>query len=103
VPVKVDYEDVYDIMSFFRGADAEGKEGEDKLAEQIARQGLEWSHEYWRKEDMVAYISRLYLEVHLLLLSVSSTFVSTCVLTRLNPFPFAVRPTGLAQPTPDGL
>lgn len=70
-------------MSFFRGTDAEGKEGEDKLAEQIARQGLEWSHEYWRKEDMVAYMSRLYLEVRLLL-AFPSTFAPTRVLTHLN-------------------
>lgn len=62
IPIKVDYEDVYDIMSFFRGTDDAGVDGEAALAERIARQGLEWSHSHWRKEDMTAYLFRLYLE-----------------------------------------
>lgn len=49
-------------MAFFRGTDASGTLGEDALAAQIAGQGLEWSHSFWRKEDMTAYLFRLYLE-----------------------------------------
>lgn len=49
-------------MSFFRGIDDAGAEGEMALAERIARQGLEWSNTHWRKEDLTAYVFRLYLE-----------------------------------------
>lgn len=62
MPVKVDYSDIYDIQAFFRGTDEAGAEGESALAERIASQGLEWSHTHWRKEDLTAYVFRLYLE-----------------------------------------
>ncbi|CED83568.1 Endoplasmic reticulum protein EP58, contains filamin rod domain and KDEL motif [Phaffia rhodozyma] len=62
VPVKVDYSDVYEILNFFRGDDSEGLSGEDDLAALIAESGREWSLSFWRKEDMTAYVFRLYLE-----------------------------------------
>ncbi|KAL7408836.1 glycosyl transferase family 90-domain-containing protein [Mrakia frigida] len=62
VPVKVDYSDVYDIMAFFRGDDEDGLAGENELAKMIAKNGNEWSSKNWRKEDMTAYMFRLYLE-----------------------------------------
>ncbi|KIJ36563.1 glycosyltransferase family 90 protein [Sphaerobolus stellatus SS14] len=70
VPVQMDYSDLYDILAFFRG-DISVKAGEgeaydgglnDRLAEKIAKQGTDWSERFWRKEDMTAYMFRLYLE-----------------------------------------
>ncbi|KAG8966015.1 Glycosyltransferase Family 90 domain containing protein [Tulasnella sp. 419] len=54
VPIKNDLTDLYDVISFFRG-DTEGGGGHDMLAEKIGLQGREWSRNFWRKEDMVAY------------------------------------------------
>ena len=45
----------------FRG-DLNGRAGEPALASDIASAGKEWSATHWRKEDMVAYVFRLYLE-----------------------------------------
>ncbi|KAG8907344.1 Glycosyltransferase Family 90 domain containing protein [Tulasnella sp. 403] len=61
VPVKNDFSDLYDILYFFHG-DHEGKGAHDDLAERIATQGKEWSSTFWRREDMVAYTFRLFLE-----------------------------------------
>lgn len=61
VPIQLDYSDLHDALTFFRG-DVQGKGGEDKLAEEIARAGLEWSQTHWRRVDMAAYTARLYLE-----------------------------------------
>lgn len=36
--------------------------GEEDLARDIAEAGREWSLTHWRKEDMTAYVFRLYLE-----------------------------------------
>ena len=36
--------------------------GQDALAQDIAETGQEWAQTYWRKEDMTAYLFRLYLE-----------------------------------------
>lgn len=61
VPVQVDYSDIYDVLTFFRG-DLNDRAGEPALAADIAAAGKEWSATHWRKEDMVAYVFRLYLE-----------------------------------------
>jgi hypothetical protein len=61
VPVKLDYTDLYDALTFFAG-DLEGNGGADDLAQEIAGAGRDWSMKYYRHEDMVAYAFRLYLE-----------------------------------------
>ncbi|KDQ16303.1 glycosyltransferase family 90 protein [Botryobasidium botryosum FD-172 SS1] len=61
VPVKVDLTDLYDTLAFFRG-DIKGEGSHEEMAEEIARAGKEWSQTFWRKQDMVAYMFRLYLE-----------------------------------------
>lgn len=63
VPVKLDYTDLYDSLSFFRGdMNGRGKGGEDDLARDIGMAGREWSEKFYRTEDMIAYVFRLYLE-----------------------------------------
>jgi len=64
VPVQIDYSDLYDILAFFRGSlSLDGSaEGHDRLAEKIASAGKAWSATFWRKEDMTAYMFRVYLE-----------------------------------------
>ncbi|BGP48291.1 hypothetical protein JCM10450v2_004163 [Rhodotorula kratochvilovae] len=61
VPVKVDYSDVYDIMAFFVGT-PDGQGGHDSLAEKIGEAGRRWARDFWRLEDMAAYMYRLSLE-----------------------------------------
>ncbi|KAG0147160.1 hypothetical protein CROQUDRAFT_722443 [Cronartium quercuum f. sp. fusiforme G11] len=61
VPSKVDYTDLYDIMTFFSGG-INGTNGHDQLAEKIANQGQDWAKKHWRMEDMAAYMFRLMLE-----------------------------------------
>jgi len=61
VPIQMDYSDLYDSLFFFRG-DVNGEGGHPELAEKIAEAGREWSLRFWRKEDMTAYLFRLYLE-----------------------------------------
>ncbi|GAA98055.1 glycosyltransferase family 90 protein [Mixia osmundae IAM 14324] len=61
IPVKVDLEDVYDIMAFFTG-DLSGNDHHEALAQQIAAQGKAWAEQHWRMEDMQAYTYRLLLE-----------------------------------------
>ncbi|KAG8710312.1 Glycosyltransferase Family 90 domain containing protein [Ceratobasidium sp. 423] len=61
VPVKVDLTDLYDIVSFFRG-DAQGRGAHDEMAGKIGLAGKVWSKTFYRKEDMVAYLFRLFLE-----------------------------------------
>ncbi|WVR05878.1 hypothetical protein IAU60_002904 [Kwoniella sp. DSM 27419] len=56
IPIKADLTDVYDVLSFFRA------EGNDYLAKEIATAGKRWSKTFWRKEDMIAYQFRLFLE-----------------------------------------
>ncbi|KAL0959264.1 hypothetical protein HGRIS_014535 [Hohenbuehelia grisea] len=61
VPVQVDYSDLMDSFIFFRG-DVKGRGGHDDLARKIATAGREWSKTFWRKEDLTAYLFRLFLE-----------------------------------------
>lgn len=66
VPVKNDFTDLYDIMTFFEGGsslDAPNDETHtpgvnDAIAKKIALQGKEWTKKFWRKEDMIAYMFR---------------------------------------------
>ncbi|GAA5979810.1 hypothetical protein JCM5350_002056 [Sporobolomyces pararoseus] len=61
VPVKVDYSDVYDILTFLRGT-PDGKGSHDELAKKIGLAGKHWARDHWRKQDMAAYMFRLILE-----------------------------------------
>ncbi|KAG9026633.1 Glycosyltransferase Family 90 domain containing protein [Tulasnella sp. JGI-2019a] len=61
VPVKNDLTDLYDSITFFRG-NRDGTGSHDELAKRIATQGHRWSLSFWRQEDTVAYMFRLYLE-----------------------------------------
>ncbi|KAJ7244376.1 glycosyl transferase family 90-domain-containing protein [Mycena haematopus] len=54
VPIQTSYTDLLDALVFFRA--------HDKAAERIAAAGRAWSGGYWRREDMVAYMYRLFLE-----------------------------------------
>ncbi|KAJ7347923.1 glycosyl transferase family 90-domain-containing protein [Mycena albidolilacea] len=54
VPIQNSYTDLMDALVFFRA--------HDKAAARIAAAGREWSRRYWRREDMVAYMYRLFLE-----------------------------------------
>lgn len=55
VPVKVDYSDLYDIMTFFHGT-PEGHGSHDELANKIGLAGKHWARDHWRKQDMAAYM-----------------------------------------------
>lgn len=57
VPVQVDYSDVYDAITFFRGG-LYGEGAHDDLAQKIAIDGRVWSRTFWRKEDITAYVFR---------------------------------------------
>lgn len=61
IPIKIDYSDLFDLMSFFTG-DLDGNDGFDHLAELIAGQGKEWVEKHFRFEDVQAYMWRTYLE-----------------------------------------
>lgn len=61
VPIKLDYSDLRDALAFFAG-DVDGEGGRDDLAENIGMAGREWAEAFYRKEDMIAYVFRLYLE-----------------------------------------
>ncbi|KAL7421975.1 cryptococcal xylosyltransferase 1 [Cryptotrichosporon argae] len=61
VPSKMDYSDLYSIMSFFRGTPM-GKGAHDEVARRIALNGQCWVERTWRREDLQAYMFRLYLE-----------------------------------------
>lgn len=62
IPIKYDYSDVYDVLAFFLG-DVHGKaKGHDAMAASIGSAGRKWATTYWRREDMVAYVFRLFLE-----------------------------------------
>lgn len=54
VPVQIDLSDLWDAFSFFRG-DLNDDLGHDNLAKKIGAQGREWSLNFWRHEDLVAY------------------------------------------------
>lgn len=51
-----------DISSYQFHGDLDGIGGRDDLAEQIADEGRKWVKTHWRRIDMAAYMSRLYLE-----------------------------------------
>ncbi|KAJ8584607.1 glycosyltransferase family 90 protein [Rhizopogon salebrosus TDB-379] len=61
VPVQVDLSDLYDTLTFFRGGFG-GEGAHDDMARKIATAGREWSKKYWRREDLTAYMFRLFLE-----------------------------------------
>ncbi|KAG8949524.1 Glycosyltransferase Family 90 domain containing protein [Tulasnella sp. 424] len=62
IPLKYDYSDLYDILAFFLG-DMHGKaNGHDAMAASIGISGRKWATTYGRREDMVAYVFRLFLE-----------------------------------------
>lgn len=61
IPIQIDYSDLYDTLLFFRG-DPSGHGAHEDLAKKIARRAREWSLGFWRKEDMIAYLYRLFLE-----------------------------------------
>lgn len=48
VPIRHDYEDVYDIMAYFQGAPDKSTNGHDELAEQIAMNGVNFVKTHWR-------------------------------------------------------
>jgi hypothetical protein len=51
VPVKIDYSDVYDIMTFFVGT-PDGRGGHDSIAERMGEAGRVLAGKYWRRADM---------------------------------------------------
>ncbi|KAJ3886482.1 hypothetical protein GG344DRAFT_90871 [Lentinula edodes] len=53
--------DLYDSLTFFRG-DSNGEGAQEELARQIALQDREWGKTYWRREDIIAYSYRMFLE-----------------------------------------
>ncbi|KAK4702217.1 hypothetical protein P7C70_g4014, partial [Phenoliferia sp. Uapishka_3] len=61
IPLKIDYTDLFDVMSFFSG-DLDGSNAHDDLAKAIADQGKEYTAKFWRYQDMEAYFFRLALE-----------------------------------------
>lgn len=61
VPTKMDYSDLWSILAFFRGS-PKGKGGHDEVARRIASNGQCWVERTWRREDMQAYMFRMYLE-----------------------------------------
>ncbi len=54
IPIQVDYSDLWDTLVFFHG-DLKGDNNHDDLARKIASAGRDWSHTFWRKQDMTAY------------------------------------------------
>ncbi|KAG8904911.1 Glycosyltransferase Family 90 domain containing protein [Tulasnella sp. 403] len=62
VPVKIDYTDLYDLMSFFVGDISGQSPGHDDVAARLAMAANKWSLGYLRKEDKIAYMFRLFLE-----------------------------------------
>ncbi|KAJ6629381.1 hypothetical protein B0H10DRAFT_2208785 [Mycena sp. CBHHK59/15] len=61
IPVQNDYSDLLDALVFFRG-DPAGVGAHDEIARRIASAGRDWSLRFWRKEDLTAYMFRLFLE-----------------------------------------
>ena len=61
VPVQIDYSDLYDSLVFF-GGDLSGDGAHEAMAKKIAGAGREWVEKFWRKEDVTAYMFRLWLE-----------------------------------------
>lgn len=61
VPINIDYSDLHDAFTYFHG-DVRGVGGNPELAERMAKEGQQWAKTHWRRVDMAAYMSRLYLE-----------------------------------------
>jgi hypothetical protein len=61
VPINIDYSDLHDAFTYFHG-DVRGVGGNPELAERMAKEGQKWAKTHWRRVDMAAYMSRLYLE-----------------------------------------
>ncbi|GAA5820035.1 hypothetical protein JCM11251_005458 [Rhodosporidiobolus azoricus] len=61
IPMQVDYADMWDIMSFFRGG-INGEGAHDELGKEIALAGKEWVKLCYRWADLEAYQFRLLLE-----------------------------------------
>ena len=59
VPIKVDYSDLYDVMTFFVGT-PDGKGSHDEIAAKLARQGKAWAAEHWRPDDMASFMVHFY-------------------------------------------
>ncbi|RSH91311.1 hypothetical protein EHS25_009610 [Saitozyma podzolica] len=62
VPLKLDYSDMHDIMAFFNGSPDGTAPGRDDLAKEIAANGLKFTQERWRMEDMQSFMYLLVLE-----------------------------------------
>ncbi|GIZ48076.1 hypothetical protein CKM354_001115100 [Cercospora kikuchii] len=76
VPMDNGFGDLYGILEYFAGYDVEkieggigekeilrGRPGHDKQAERIATEGASWSRKVLRREDRLAYLYRLILEL----------------------------------------
>ncbi|CAK1365498.1 unnamed protein product [Cercospora beticola] len=76
VPMDNGFGDLYGILEYFAGYDVEkiegrigekeilrGRPGHDKQAEKIATEGASWSRKVLRREDRLAYLYRLILEL----------------------------------------
>lgn len=57
IPVQIDYSDLYDTLTFFRG-NLDGEDAHEDMAKKIGEAGKAWSLEFWRREDMTAYMFR---------------------------------------------
>ncbi len=57
LPVQVDLSDLHDTLAFFRGGPY-GEGSHHELARKIAQNSRQWAKEFWRKEDMTAYMFR---------------------------------------------
>lgn len=57
VPVQIDYSDLYDSLIFFSG-DLSGEGAHEEMARKIGAAGREWVLNFWRPEDVTAYMFR---------------------------------------------
>lgn len=73
VPMKMDYTDIPSVLAFFRGSPPPSTHSSqthahaasfnrDEVARRIGANGACWVQRTWRKEDLTAYVWRLYLE-----------------------------------------
>ena len=61
--MKIDYADLYDIMTFFRGT-PDGNSGHDDLAEKIGTAGKMWARDHVR---FISYLPLSLVELMILL------------------------------------
>jgi len=57
VPVQINLSDLHDTLIFFRGG-VDGEGAHEDLGRKIAIAGRKWSKNYWRQEDLTAYLFR---------------------------------------------